>query len=128
VQSLRMILMSRGSDKSALWHSMWYQVDVLPCSAAFTAAAMGPAVALRQDLVAIAGQTASFCVMEQNSTARGPGCEFVADPVSRKQVASLSEDGTDMESKLHEAIDAKVHRLQNTGGVALYSKVWCLDR
>ena len=58
---------SRGSDKSALWHSMWYQVDVLPCSAAFSAAAMGPAVALRQDLVAVAGQTASFCVMEQNS-------------------------------------------------------------
>lgn len=114
----------RVSDKSALWQSVWYQLDVLPC---FQCSRSGSAVALRQDLVAVAGQTASFCVMEQNSTARGRDCEFVADPVSRKQVASLLEDGTDMESKLHEAIDAKVHRLQNTGGVALYSKVWCLD-
>jgi len=111
----------RVSD-SALWQSVWYQLDVLPC---FQCSRYGSAGALRQDVVAIA---ASFCVMEQNSTARGRDCEFVADPVSRKQVASLLEDGTDMESKLHEAIDAKVHRLQNTGGVALYSKVWCLDR
>jgi len=113
---------SRGSGKSALWQSVWYQLDVLPC---FQCSRYGSAGALRQDVVAIA---ASFCVMEQNSTARGRDCEFVADPVSRKQVASLLEDGADMESKLHEAIDAKVHRLQNTGGVALYSKVWCLDR
>ena len=51
---------SRGSDKSALWPSVRYQVDVLPCSAAFSAAAMGPAVALRQDLVAVAGHDGIF--------------------------------------------------------------------
>merc|ERR1712107_210913 len=69
------------------------------CCRAFSAAAMG--------LLELCGRMSwpllhLFCVMEQNSTARGRDCEFVADPVSRKQVASLLEDGADMESKLHE--------------------------
>merc|ERR1719284_2300100 len=125
-QSLRTILMCHAAAARVLCGSRCGISSM--CCRAFSAAAMG--------LLELCGRISwpplarrhLFASWSRIPLHGGRDCEFVADPVSRKQVASLLEDGADMESKLHEVIDAKVRRLQNTGGVALYSKVWCLDR